>query len=484
MNWRKNFVVGYPWILIFYLLGVTLAAFLLPASIKPMGVAVLFALQLAVLAAFGSLDAGVLGIFNRLRFLFAFLVGVNALLPGAPTDVYWGLPSVGLQINLTGLASGLLMSAQIALVVLTTYVVRTIGDESSFINGLRSLRVAPLLAYSLDTTLALLAGSLGGRDGGAGMGNGAHGGRKGLGGWSRGGHRHGSGRGDGSGGGHGGAPDAQGDGVAAGNPNRSVETGGVLALFRALRKRDLTPLIERINQGLNDGAQHAQRLGLSESRARDVGVIGGIAALMMAFKLVKILPGMPVMQGAKTIFFIPMYILAADRTHTRWGGTIAGGIMGFIAFLNGDSRYGIFEILKHLVPGLVIDLIWPVVRRIWSLVDRLPTRVSLLSITPAFPLQSALHISLLVVVGWIAAAARTSTQFAMILALGSDNATLLVFPALKFIPNAIAGTLSALVSYPVLKHLGSQAFAERAAERDVASAPQERQPVEPAETHF
>jgi hypothetical protein len=363
------------------------------------------------------------------------------------------------------------MSAQIALVVLTTYVVRTIGDEKSFINGLRSLRVAPLLAYSLDTTLALLAGSLGEGHGGGGMGNGAHRNRGGWSRWSRGGHGHGSGRGDGSGGGRGGMLDAPGDhAAAAGDANRTVATGGVLALFRALRSRDLTPLVERINQGLNDGAKHAQRLGLSESRARDVGVIGGIAALMMAFKLVKILPGLPVMQGAKTIFFIPMYILAADRTQTRWGGTIAGGIMGFIAFLNGDSRYGIFEILKHLVPGLVIDLIWPVVRRLWSLLDRLPK-------------SAFFQLLLLVVVGWIAAAARTSTQFVMILALGSDNATLLVFPALKLIPNAIAGTLSALVSYPVLKQLGSPAFAVRAAERVASCDPQEQRTAEPVETH-
>jgi hypothetical protein len=146
---------------------------------------------------------------------------------------------------------------------------------------------------------------------------------------------------------------------------------------------------------------------------------------------------MPVMQGAKTMFFIPMYMLAADRTHTRWGGTTAGGIMGFIAFLNGDSRYGIFEVLKHLVPGMVIDLVWPLVRR-------LPLRMWIL-----------------VLVGLLAAAVRTSTQFAMILCLGSDNEALFVIALPKLIMNGIAGAMSALVSYPVLKHLGSRAMAER-----------------------
>lgn len=418
MSNQQRLVVRHPWILVFYLLAVTFAAFLLPDSIKATGVAVLFAMQLVVLAACRSLRLGDLArIFDRLRILFFFLIVVNAFLPGPATDRYWPL-AWGILVNLEGLFSGAVMCAQIALVVLTTHVVRTIGDERSFIDGLRSLRIAPLLAYSLDTTFALVGGSL---NRGAGGGGGEHR-KKRWWNWIIGGGRH-----DGGGGGRSGDPAAAGE----------QTSGGVLALFRALRNRDISPFVDKINNGLADAARHAARLGLGRERAHDVGVIGGIAAVMMAFKLVKVLPGLPIMQGAKMIFFIPLYVLAADRTHTRWGGTIAGGIMGFLAFLNGDSRYGLFEILKHLVPGLTMDIIWPVVRRL------------------------PLRIWILVIVGWIAAAARTSTQFAMIFALSPDNATLLVFPALKLIPNAIAGTLSAFVAYPVLKHLGSRAIANK-----------------------
>lgn len=220
-----------------------------------------------------------------------------------------------------------------------------------------------------------------------------------------------------------------------------------MGLIRALKTRDLSPFVAKIEAGLSAGSQHAQRLGLNERRAHDVGVIGGIAAVMMAFKLIKVLPGLPVMQGAKTIFFIPLYILAADRTHSRWGGTVAGGIMGFIAFLNGDSRYGVFELLKHIVPGLVIDLLWPIFRR-------LPHRISKF-----------------IAIGLIAAVARTSTQFGMILALGADSATLLMFPAAKLIPNSIAGFASAFVSYTVITHLGREAAERRAAEAQAAGAP-------------
>lgn len=116
---------------------------------------------------------------------------------------------------------------------------------------------------------------------------------------------------------------------------------------------------------------------------------------------------------------------------------MAGGIMGFIAFLNGDSRYGIFEVLKHVVPGLVVDLAWPLVR------------------------MFRLRFSILLAVGLLAAVARTATQFAMVFCLGADNVTLFLLPAERLIPNLIAGFLSAFVSYPILKNMGSAALIER-----------------------
>ena len=425
MPFRFPSISQRPWIPIIYLLAVTLLAFIVPSSYKPIVVAVLLVVQLLTLFACGDLMARLVQVFVRLKFLFTFLILANMFLPGGTSTTVWEWGSY-ISINLTGLQQGILMSSQILLVVLTTHVVRTVGDEKSFINGLRSLRVTPLLAYSLDTTLALLDGSIssgGGQGGGGGMGGG-----------------------DGSGGGRGhhaprraflgGLFRRKKESNLPDDPPADKPETGVLALFRALRNRDLSPFIQRINQALHDASHHAERLGLAKQRTRDVGIIGGIAGVKMAFKMIKILPGLPVLQGAKTIFFIPLYILAADRTDSRWGATIAGTIMGFIAFLNGDSRYGIFEMLKHVVPGLIIDLIWPIVRR--------------------FPLR----FWILVVVGLIAAVARTSTQFAMILCLGSDNATLLVFPAFKLIPNLIAGFLSALVSYPILKHLGSRAVSD------------------------
>ena len=168
-------------------------------------------------------------------------------------------------------------------------------------------------------------------------------------------------------------------------------------------------------------------LGLESEQARDIGVLAGVAAVMMSFKLVKILPGVALFSGAKAMFFFPLYILAAARTKSRWGGTVAGAIMGIIAFLNGDGRYGIFEVAKHIVPGLFVDLTWPSVRSL---------RGSVVA---------------LCVFGLFLAVARTSTEFLMVLALSADSAELYLFPALKLVPNLLAGVLSGFISYGVLK---------------------------------
>ena len=37
--------------------------------------------------------------------------------------------------------------------------------------------------------------------------------------------------------------------------------------------------------------------------------------------------------------------------------------MGTVAFLLGDGRYGIFEIVKHVAPGLICDLTVPLLTR-------------------------------------------------------------------------------------------------------------------------
>jgi hypothetical protein len=98
---------------------------------------------------------------------------------------------------------------------------------------------------------------------------------------------------------------------------------------------------------------------LAARAARDIALVAGIALTMLGFKVVKILPAVPFAPGYKLVILTPLYILAARLTRTRLGATFAGLVMGTVAFLMGDGRYGIFEIAKHVAPGLVADLLVP-----------------------------------------------------------------------------------------------------------------------------
>jgi len=140
----------------------------------------------------------------------------------------------------------------------------------------------------------------------------------------------------------------------------------------------------------------------------------------------------------------PLYVLAARLTQSRWGATAAGSIMGVIGFLQGDGRFGVLEILKHVAPGFIIDIGEPLVRR-W----------------PPWALGYC-------VLGFFAAIARTATEFVVVLLLGA-RAEIYLFPAVKLLPNVIAGVLSGFVSVVVLRIVAessSKASSEAAVQPD------------------
>src|SRR5256886_7141691 len=87
---------------------------------------------------------------------------------------------------------------------------------------------------------------------------------------------------------------------------------------------------------------------------------------MASVKVLKFLPGLPFAPGHKALLLFPLYVLAARLTHSRWGATAAGSIMGVIGFLQGDGRFGILAVLKHVAPGVVVDVADPLIRRLPS----------------------------------------------------------------------------------------------------------------------
>ncbi len=107
--------------------------------------------------------------------------------------------------------------------------------------------------------------------------------------------------------------------------------------------------------------------------------------------------------------------------------------MGVIGFLQGDGRFGVLEIFKHIAPGLVIDLCEPLARRL-----------------PAWALGYC-------ILGFAAAIARTATELLLVLLLGA-RAEIYLFPAAKLVPNLLAGTLSGFVTLFVLRAFSSYRF--------------------------
>ncbi len=384
-----------------YLLAVTAVAFMVPAfSTTPPAewfiIPALLALQAIVLLACRIDPYEIVRPVWRLKWLFVFLILMYALLPAeTPSDAFleWRIPGVQwrLSVNLTGLEKAALMCLQIITVLLASTVVRMTGTGSDLVVGLQAFRLPTLFVHSLDQTLKLLGGV--GQPGGRGQGQG-----------------HGQGRGQGQ-----------------GQPQP-----GFFTVMRGLLRGDIGSFVQTIRGNIGLAGEQAGGKGdrdLGAQLAHDVAVVSGIALCMASFKMLKLLPGLPFASGHKALLLFPLYVLAARLTHSRWGATAAGSIMGVIGFLQGDGRFGVLEVLKHVGPGVVIDLADPLVRRL-----------------PNWALGYCF-------LGLLAAVARTATEFALVLMLGA-RAEVYIFPAARLVPNLLAGFLSGFITIFLLRAFG------------------------------
>jgi hypothetical protein len=138
------------------------------------------------------------------------------------------------------------------------------------------------------------------------------------------------------------------------------------ASVKRLGRGDVEPIVRRLERQMDRAERHAVEQGVGERAGRlvqDVGVIAGVALTMLGIKALKVLPSVPFAPGHKLIILTPLYIVASLLTRSRFGATLTGLVMGTVAFLLGDGRYGIFEILKHVTPGLICDLTVPFIVR-------------------------------------------------------------------------------------------------------------------------
>ncbi len=374
---------------VLYLLAVTASTFMVPAftatrSARWLVIPALLALQVVILLACRIQITETVRPVWRLKWLFLFLIGCYVLLPAeSPSTgdliMHWRVPLFDwlIPLNLTGLERAALMCLQILTLLLASMVVRATGSGSDLVYGLRALRLPDLFVYSLDRTLELLGGA----------------------------KKSGRGRAE-----------------AAGR-------GSTLSTVKRLLRGDVGGFVQTIRTNIESAgerADHESDRRLNPQLVHDIRIVTGIALCMASVKVLKLLPGLPFAPGHKALLLFPLYVLASRLTHSRWGGTAAGSIMGVIGFLQGDGRFGVLEILKHVAPGLVIDLAGPVVHR-------LPTL--------------ALGYCLL---GLAAAGGRITTELALVLLLGA-RAEVYLFPAAILVPNLLAGFLSGFVTIFVLR---------------------------------
>lgn len=386
---------------VFYLLAVTAVTFMVPAlSTRPPAewfvIPALLGLQAIVLLACRIDPYEIVRPIWRLKWLFFFLILLYALLPAeTPSDAFleWRIPGVQwrISVNLSGLVKAVVMCLQIITVLLASTVVRMTGTGSDLIVGLQAFRLPTLFVHSLDQTLKLLGGvePTGGRN------------------YDR---RRGQGRGQGK-----------------GRPHP-----GFFTVMRGLLRGDIGSFVQTIRGNIGLAGEQVGRKAdrdLSAQLAHDVAVVSGLALCMASFKMLKFLPGLPFASGHKAFLLFPLYVLAARLTHSRWGATAAGSIMGVIGFLQGDGRFGALEILKHVAPGVVIDLADPLVRRL-----------------PNWALGYCF-------LGLLAAIGRTATEFALVLMLGA-RAEVYIFPAARLVPNLLAGFLSGFITIFILRAFG------------------------------
>jgi hypothetical protein len=374
---------------VLYLLMVTAVAFMVPAfaitqPAQWFVIPGLLALQVIILLACRFPRGEIARPVWRLKWLFLFLIGCYVLLPaespGAGDLVLsWRVPLINwlVPLNLTGLERAALMCLQILTLLLASTVVRVTGSGTDLVDGLRALRLPELFVYSLDHTLELLGGV----------------------------KKSGRGRAKTSG------------------------QGSTFSTVKRLLRGDIGGFVETITTNIERAGKrpdHPSDRRLNPRLVHDIAVVTGVALCLASVKMVKFLPGLPFAPGHKALILFPLYVLASRLTYSRWGGTAAGSIMGVIGFLQGDGRFGVLEILKHLAPGFVIDLAEPLVRRL-----------------PGWALGYCF-------LGIAAAAGRITTELVLVLLLGA-RAEVYLFPAAVLVPNLLAGLLSGFVTIFVLR---------------------------------
>jgi hypothetical protein len=382
-----------PRLQVLYLLAVGVIAF---AISEPWWLLGLLGLQVGLWLVVGLPVRGLVDIVRKLLVFIAFIVVSFAFFAPEPGDQYLGVPlwRWALQINLSGVLRGLVLSSRIVTVISASQLLQRAGDRGTIVRGLRGWFVPAPIAYAIDLILAQLGGAEAGRGAGTGEGGG----------------RRGRERTDGS----------------------KARQGGTLAILRQVIRGDVGFLVHLIQRDIARAREQAAGYGLKPEVVSDLAVISGLGVLSMTLRFLKVMPGLPVAPGHKGIILLPLYIVADSLTHSRWGATQFGVVVGVTSFLAGEGKFGIFDVFRHITPGLFVDLVMPLVRVVR-------------------PTPGAFAYAL---VGTGAAVTRMSTLLLVAYFVEAPS-IFYAFLVPTLVSNTVFGFLSGFVTYHLMRSLGT-----------------------------
>jgi len=330
-------------------------------------------------------------IINRLALFFLIIALSYAFVSVGDAD-RWSSVVIGhwkIPLNLGGLSVALIMCLRVFVLVLASRWVQESSKPGDIVRALQDFRVPRFLGASIDGTIRLAAG---------------------------GGQRRGSG--DGRGGGSGGG-------------RRHMNTEEAMSLdFQQIRQGRMAFIKEMVERALDraEALVNSENPGMDRVQARDIAIMIGIAVAIMGTKLVQVLPGIPIAPGHKNVLIVPLLLLAAGLTQMRFGGLWTGLTVGIVSVLSGYGQYGVLEIAHFAVPGLMADVLLPLVR---------PHS------------QKWWHLIQFALIGAAMGAGRFAANFLMILLAGAPGMAFVLYLPM-FVSQVSFGAISAFVTIGLL----------------------------------
>lgn len=98
-------------------------------------------------------------------------------------------------------------------------------------------------------------------------------------------------------------------------------------------------------------------------KSSQLAIMVTFTGIISAIRFIKIAPGLPVAPGHKNVLIMPLFINAVKLSNAPFTATNLGFLSGLINFLAGFGKYGPFGVLQFMLPGLVIDLMGPIIKK-------------------------------------------------------------------------------------------------------------------------